>query len=331
MRRRPGARIGPRLPGRQPRPRHRRRARNAARRPARRRLPRPSSSTCGDSPSWTTGMRLLLRWSAGTRADGIALGIAPECRRCNASSRSPAPRTSCPSVDPLPIDGHPRGADLLSASTATRRVEPGHGPARARARPGAVRTAMPNAVTYLDVVVRARPPSAVPDDGAQRTADRLGLALGARSACRGHAQERPRRPHGGTRDGLRRRRRAATDTASVRLGVTDPAGWSAADWAADVVPHLAYGAGVVLDLRRARRRPAPLISAGAPKGTRPGPAGGRHANPPGAARPGASARRTHPSAGRTVAAPARRDAQRAPAEGADAHARSKEMVVRTWT
>lgn len=25
------------------------------------------------------------------------------------------------------------------------------------------------------------------------------------------------------------------------LGVTDPRSWSAGDWAADVVPHLAYG------------------------------------------------------------------------------------------
>lgn len=26
------------------------------------------------------------------------------------------------------------------------------------------------------------------------------------------------------------------------LGVTDPRRWTAADWAADVIPHLAYGA-----------------------------------------------------------------------------------------
>ena len=34
-------------------------------------------------------------------------------------------------------------------------------------------------------------------------------------------------------------------TGSVRLGTTDPSTWSAADWAADVIPHLAFGAGVV--------------------------------------------------------------------------------------
>ena len=39
---------------------------------------------------------------------------------------------------------------------------------------------------------------------------------------------------------------AATDGASIALGTTDPRSWSVADWASDIVPHLAYGAGVVL-------------------------------------------------------------------------------------
>jgi uncharacterized membrane protein len=34
---------------------------------------------------------------------------------------------------------------------------------------------------------------------------------------------------------------AATDVPVAALGVTDPRRWSAADWAADAVPHLAYG------------------------------------------------------------------------------------------
>jgi uncharacterized membrane protein len=37
---------------------------------------------------------------------------------------------------------------------------------------------------------------------------------------------------------------AATDVPVAALGVSDPRGWSAADWAADAVPHLAYGAAV---------------------------------------------------------------------------------------
>jgi hypothetical protein len=38
---------------------------------------------------------------------------------------------------------------------------------------------------------------------------------------------------------------AATDPGNVAAGLTDPRDWSAADWLADVVPHLAYGAGLV--------------------------------------------------------------------------------------
>jgi hypothetical protein len=37
------------------------------------------------------------------------------------------------------------------------------------------------------------------------------------------------------------------------LGVTDPRSWSAADWASDLAPHLAYGAvagGVLQQLTR---------------------------------------------------------------------------------
>jgi hypothetical protein len=38
---------------------------------------------------------------------------------------------------------------------------------------------------------------------------------------------------------------AATDGVSAALGGTDPRTWSVQDWAADIVPHLAYGAGTV--------------------------------------------------------------------------------------
>lgn len=34
----------------------------------------------------------------------------------------------------------------------------------------------------------------------------------------------------------------ASDLPLARLGVTDPATWSPADWLSDAVPHLAYGA-----------------------------------------------------------------------------------------
>ena len=36
--------------------------------------------------------------------------------------------------------------------------------------------------------------------------------------------------------------KVALDAAAFRtLGISDPRTWSATDWAADVVPHLAYG------------------------------------------------------------------------------------------
>ena len=41
---------------------------------------------------------------------------------------------------------------------------------------------------------------------------------------------------------------AATDTSNAALGTTDPRTWSPADWASDVVPHVAYGLGAVLTL-----------------------------------------------------------------------------------
>jgi hypothetical protein len=43
---------------------------------------------------------------------------------------------------------------------------------------------------------------------------------------------------------------ALTDTSMMRLGLTDPASWSAIDWASDAIPHLAYGTLTVTVLRR---------------------------------------------------------------------------------
>jgi hypothetical protein len=38
---------------------------------------------------------------------------------------------------------------------------------------------------------------------------------------------------------------AASDASSALLGTTDPRTWSPADWASDLLPHLAYGAAAV--------------------------------------------------------------------------------------
>jgi len=42
---------------------------------------------------------------------------------------------------------------------------------------------------------------------------------------------------------------ALSDVPLSLLGISDPASWSAKDWASDVVPHLAYGAITSCGLR----------------------------------------------------------------------------------
>jgi hypothetical protein len=42
---------------------------------------------------------------------------------------------------------------------------------------------------------------------------------------------------------------AGADAPMARLGLTDPKSWSSADWLADAVPHLAYGAVTAWALR----------------------------------------------------------------------------------
>jgi hypothetical protein len=135
---------------------------------------------------------------------------------------------------------------------------------------GAVGTTLLNAVTYLDMAVRGRPTSSVPDDDVDRMAERAGISLGddpdkasARRTAIGallgymagasigavYGLARPLAPDVPPRIaavlvGLGAM--AATDAASIAMGTTDPRAWSAADWASDVVPHLAFGWGVAV-------------------------------------------------------------------------------------
>jgi hypothetical protein len=133
---------------------------------------------------------------------------------------------------------------------------------------GAAGTTLLNAVTYLDMAVSGRPASSVPEQAVDRMAQRLGISIGdvdeassRRSAlgalmglmtgitagavygvCRPLALWVPR-PLASVAVGLGTM--AMTDSSIAALGITDPAEWSARDWASDVVPHLAFGAGVV--------------------------------------------------------------------------------------
>ena len=131
---------------------------------------------------------------------------------------------------------------------------------------GAAGTTALNAVTYLDMVWRARPASSTPTDSVERLAERAGVTIP------GDEDQRRNRVEGlgpllgvatgmglgavlgaagalGWRTGPARSVGVASLAALLvsnvpmtALGVTDPRTWSAADWASDIVPHLAYGA-----------------------------------------------------------------------------------------
>ena len=130
---------------------------------------------------------------------------------------------------------------------------------------GAAGTTALNATTYLDMVLRARAASSTPEDTMQRLS---GLA---HIPIPGNDEDRQNRLSGlGALSGLFagvaaggflgvvraagwRPRPAVSVLAATTVallagnvpmtlfGVTDPRTWSAGDWAADVVPHAAYG------------------------------------------------------------------------------------------
>ncbi|WP_203230960.1 hypothetical protein [Nocardioides caldifontis] len=143
---------------------------------------------------------------------------------------------------------------------------------------GAAGTAALNAATYLDMALRGRPASTVPERTVEAAADRTGIAVpGGRSAR--EARTTALGALGGVATGLAvgvaasaartagLRLPPALDTlatggaalvlgnaSSVRLGTTDPRGWSASDWTADVVPHLAFGLAASAVLRESEPR-----------------------------------------------------------------------------
>ncbi len=139
---------------------------------------------------------------------------------------------------------------------------------------GAAGTTALNAVTYVDMAVRGRPASTTPEDTVEK------LSQKAHVSVPGKGQTRQNRVAGlgpltgllagvgigavlgvaraaGWRPGIG----AATATATVGalvgtngpmtvLGVTDPRTWPVSSWAADLVPHLAYGAVTAAVLAR---------------------------------------------------------------------------------
>jgi hypothetical protein len=129
---------------------------------------------------------------------------------------------------------------------------------------GAVGTSLLNAVTYADMAVRGRPSSSIPEEDVETLASRAGVSLdderkqglgalmGFVTGFAGGAALSVLRPVlasvpwpvAGAATGLAVM--AATDASSAALGTTDPREWDATSWAADLLPHLAYGIGAVL-------------------------------------------------------------------------------------
>ena len=137
---------------------------------------------------------------------------------------------------------------------------------------GAAGTTALNVTTYLDMAVRGRPASTVPDDAVKLVGDKLGVpiaphdwqseevrekaanrqsALGALAglatgiamgALYGIARGRSqgiRLPVGGLVAGLGAM--ALSDVPLTASGLTDPRQWGPVGWASDLVPHLVYG------------------------------------------------------------------------------------------
>lgn len=139
---------------------------------------------------------------------------------------------------------------------------------------GAAGTTTLNTVTYLDMAIRGRPTSSTPEDSIQALSARTHVSIPGDGEARGNRVAGLGPLLGvaagvgvgallgltraaGWRPGLGAATAAAAAGALIAgnspmtvLGVTDPRSWSAADWAADAVPHLAYGAVTAAVLNR---------------------------------------------------------------------------------
>jgi len=143
----------------------------------------------------------------------------------------------------------------------------------AGAAAGAAGTTALNAVTYLDMAVRARPTSSTPEDTVEKLAQKAGTDIP------GSGEDRDNRLAGlgplsgivagvgvgtllGVARGLGWRPSPAVGVVvatvlaliagngpMTALGLTDPREWDLDAWLSDVVPHIAYGAvaGASLD------------------------------------------------------------------------------------
>ncbi|MFC0506171.1 hypothetical protein [Micromonospora costi] len=139
---------------------------------------------------------------------------------------------------------------------------------------GAVGSTALNVVTYLDMVLRARPASSTPDDAVGRLAGAVhvdlgtgpkatnrrsglgallgyatGIGVGVGFALLARGRRWPLATAGGL---LGAGAMTMTDGSLTALKVTDPRTWSRSDWISDIVPHLVYGLAAAATWNRLR-------------------------------------------------------------------------------
>lgn len=128
---------------------------------------------------------------------------------------------------------------------------------------GAAGTVALNTATYLDMLGRGRPASSVPADAAGRISTWIGVGLGDEDtapnrrealgtllgvvtglgvgAAYGLIRSQVHLPRPVAALGMSAAAMVASDLPMTALGLTNPREWDATSWAADVLPHLAYG------------------------------------------------------------------------------------------
>ena len=138
---------------------------------------------------------------------------------------------------------------------------------------GAAGTTFLNAATYLDMAVRGRDASSVPEQTVEALADTLGATIPGKGSARANRVT----GYGalsGTATGLAvglaasvarasglrlpapvaavatgAAAMAASDGATAGFGISDPRTWTTEDWLADALPHLAFGVATQAVLR----------------------------------------------------------------------------------
>ncbi len=142
---------------------------------------------------------------------------------------------------------------------------------------------MLNAVTYLDMTVRARPPSTTPQDTVRKAEELAGVSLSGDGLDSDEAGNRRsglgallgivaglgtgalyglvapklgRTPMALLGLGAGLVANVGTTGPMAVLGVTDPRTWRGDSWVSDLLPHLAFGfaTAAVWDLMQPRRR-----------------------------------------------------------------------------